>query len=275
EMIDALSVRIEKEPRRAELYLQRGEMYREHGDWDGAMADFERAARLDPDLAGLDLARGRTLLDAGWVQFAELVLTSYVGGYPTDARGHDLLGEALERRARFLPAAAEFAKAIETDPQPTPERYIAQARALAAAGEEHVPEALAALDAGIRRLGKPIVSVQVVAIDLELRRRNYDAALARVQTLADQSARKEQWHFRRGDVLRRAGRADEAREAYRQALAAIDKLSPARRQTPSVRELAANARAALEELTPASAATRPAPSKEQSDANKSTAQSER
>ena len=70
EAIAALTARIEKSPGDAKLYLDRGELHRLHADWDGAMADCERAARLDKNLLEVDYCRGQVLLDAGWLQSA-------------------------------------------------------------------------------------------------------------------------------------------------------------------------------------------------------------
>src|SRR2546426_2682773 len=55
---------IQREPHNAALYLKRGELHRAHGEWDAAMADYERAAELDPKLEVVDLARGKALLAA-------------------------------------------------------------------------------------------------------------------------------------------------------------------------------------------------------------------
>ncbi|MBA2480512.1 MAG: hypothetical protein H0V44_07605, partial [Planctomycetes bacterium] len=56
---------IDAHPEDATLYLQRGDLYRQHACWDDALADFERARRLAPDLAVVDLDRALTLSDAG------------------------------------------------------------------------------------------------------------------------------------------------------------------------------------------------------------------
>ena len=46
EQIEALSVRIAKQPKKAELYLKRGNIHFLHQDRDAAMADFERAGKV-------------------------------------------------------------------------------------------------------------------------------------------------------------------------------------------------------------------------------------
>src|SRR5262245_7785095 len=72
EQIAAATSQIEKNPKNAELYLKRGELHRAHEDWDAALADYERAAILNPKLIVVDLARGKVLLAANWPLTAQL-----------------------------------------------------------------------------------------------------------------------------------------------------------------------------------------------------------
>ena len=109
------------------------------------------------------------------------------------------------------------------------------------------------MDDGIERLG-PLVTIQLHAIDLELKRKQFDAALARLEKIAAQSPRKETWLARRGEILLQAGRREEARAAYEQALKALDTLPPGRRNVPAMNELERRIKAALEATRPVSAA---------------------
>src|SRR5262245_13784141 len=74
EQIAIASKLIQKDAKNAELYLKRGELHRAHGDWDAALADYERAAELDPKLLVVDLARGKALLAADWPLSAKVAL---------------------------------------------------------------------------------------------------------------------------------------------------------------------------------------------------------
>jgi predicted negative regulator of RcsB-dependent stress response len=92
------------------------------------------------------------------------------------------------------------------------------------------------------------------AIDLELQRSNFVGALERVDTLAAQSARKETWLKRRGEILIQAGRPQEAREAFQQALAALRSLPPSRRNVPAMMEME---QALLSRLSSANTTSKP------------------
>jgi len=112
------------------------------------------------------------------------------------------------------------------------------------ADEQRIDEALRGLEEGISKLG-PVVTLQLAAIDLELRRKNFDGALVRLDQIAAQSQRKESWLVRRGEILKLAGRDEEARAAFNAALNAIESLPPAHRQSRSVSALELRARSAL------------------------------
>ena len=84
-----------------------------------------------------------------------------------------------------------------------------------------------------------------MAIEFEVTRERYDAALARLDRIAAGAARKERWLARRGEILAQAGRQAEARTAFTQVRAAIAALPPRRRTTRAVAELEDRIRMAL------------------------------
>lgn len=250
EQIAALTKRIQQDSQNAALHLKRGELHSYHGEWDAALSDYERAAQLDPALATVDLARGKTLLHAGRYTQAKDALDRFLAGHPEDP-------EALATRARTQvrlgqPRAAveDFTRAIlqgERVGHLIPDYYLERARALVAQGGTQDEDALRGLDEGIARLG-PLVSLQLYAIELELGAKRYEGALARLESVAAQTPRKESWLARRAEILEQAGRQGEARLAYEQAVEAIESLSPRHRKTRATLKLEAQVRAALARL---------------------------
>jgi tetratricopeptide (TPR) repeat protein len=230
----------------ARLYLERGELEREHGLWGAAGADYDRAAQLDPGLPGVILCRARLLANRGQWEAARDVFGEAFGRNSGD-------GEAWIGRARVLmklgqrqAAIADFWRGLERLREPQPEYVVELAQALAAEGQ--VEEALRALDEGIKKLG-PILSLQGYALDLELGRKHRDAALARLETILVRAARKETWFARRGDILLEAGRPAEARKSYEAALAAVNRLPRRLQQSPGMVKLQAEVNTALGGIT--------------------------
>jgi predicted RNA polymerase sigma factor len=95
----------------------------------------------------------------------------------------------------------------------------------------------------------PLVTLQLTAIDLELRRKNHDAALARIDVVMQRSPRKESWLARKGEILLQAGRTEEAKKSYEAALAALNTLPPGRRNVPAVKDLERRIRLEIDHLS--------------------------
>jgi len=262
ESITGVSAQIERAPMDAGLYLQRGELYRQHQDWDAALADYETALRLAPGLSEAEFGRARMFFEAGWKRSAETLLSEFVRKHPEHARAHQKLAQLYARQNDHRREAEEYALAAQYSATVTPELYLAQARALAASGNEHLKAAIQVLDAGMERLGGCIPTLQNEAADMEIRLGRYDAALERLHKVQQQSTRKEHWLARRGAILVMAGHRAEARQVYRQALQAAGRVAPARRQTPMAGELEREIRTALARLDRPTARTRPAENKE-------------
>ena len=245
EQIAEVTRQIERDPKNAALYLKRGELHRLHRDWDKASLDYDHAARLNPQLAVVDLARGKMLYESGKHEPAKLQLDRFLSQQPEHVEALVTRGRVLAKLNRHAEAAQDFTAAIaHSAPRPQPEMYIERAQTLAAAGIEFRDEALRGLDEGIEKLG-PLVTLQLAAVDLELAQKRYDRALTRLERIAAQSPRKETWLARRGEIMEQAERKTEAHESYAAALAAIETLPPHRRRVKAVTELETRLRAAL------------------------------
>ncbi len=253
DQIRAVTEQIAKEPKNSELYLKRGELHRMHQEWDLAQADYDHALALNPGLTVIDFTRGRMFLEADWPHSAKVCLDRFLLKHTNHVEGFTARARALVKLEKPLDAARDFTTAIRYAPSGRPELYIERAQALAGAGDKHYAEALRGLDEGIERLGS-LVTIQLHAIELELKRKQFDAALARLEKVAAQSPRKETWHARRGEILLQAGRREEGRAAYEQALRALDTLPPGRRNVPAMNELERRIKAAIESIKPVSAA---------------------
>jgi tetratricopeptide (TPR) repeat protein len=255
-LVEELSKDIEKDPKNAELYMRRGELYRSHMDFDQASADYDAAQRLNPAFDAVDLARGRLHLEAGWPLSAKAWLDRYLVKFPKDPGALTARAQALTRLQLRLEASRDYTMAIALSPDPGPELFIERAQALSNEGPEYIAEALHALDEGVKRLGQ-LVTLQLLAIDLELKQKNFDGALSRLDKVAEKSPRKESWLVRRGEILIQADRLEEAKKAFQSALAALESLPPTRRNVPAMLELQRRIRTEVEKLNgPGTAGTK-------------------
>lgn len=243
EQIAAITAKIKRDPKNAALYLQRGELFRLHGKWNRADADYQHALRLQPELSIVNLARGNMLFESGRYRQAKIALDQFLRQQPDHVEAFITRARVLAKIGARREAVQDFTRALSLISPQEPELYIERAKVLAG-DKRYIQEALRGLDDGIARFG-PLVTLQLAAIDLEMRRRDYDAALKRLDLITAQSERKETWLVRRGEILSAAGRNEEARAAFSAALVAIESLPPHRRQSRTIATLQLRARTAL------------------------------
>ena len=242
--IQKISKRIEKKPT-AELYLKRGELEREHREFDRALADYQKAAELDPAMDAIFLCRGKALLEAGQPAPARKSLDRFLERKPTHGDGYLTRARALAALKEYRSAAQDYTRSIEHTKEPRPEHFLERAEALEQAGE--LKEAVEGLDAGMDRLGK-IPTLETAAIDIEVKQKRFDSALKRVDRLIREAQRKEAWQVLRADVLVKAGRKSEARQSYQDSLASIESLPSRLRTLQVMQDLEKKVRAALAKI---------------------------
>ena len=244
--VEIVTKQIEREPGNAALFIKRGQLHHTHRDWEAALRDFDRAAEIDPNAYVVHLRRGETLLESGRTEDAKQALDKFFEFNGDHAEANVLRARALAQLGSVNEAIADLDRAIARSTRPQPDWFLERAR-LSATQFEGIDEALRGLEEGMTRLG-PLVTLETLAIDLELRRGRHDAALARIDKLMSRMPRKEQWLVQRAEVLADAGRVSEARDSLNAALTAINTLPASRRRTKTVLDLEAQARASLAKL---------------------------
>jgi len=239
--INQLTQQIAQTPSNAALFFQRADLYRVDQDFTNALADLNRAAQLDPTMTHVDFCRGLVQLEANRPQAALAPLDKYLAGKPKHPEAFTTRARVLVKLGNYKAATDDYTEAIALSTA-NPELFIERSEAWRLAGR--ADEAVRGLDEGIRKMG-PLVTLQLPAIDLEVSLKRFDAAVARIDIVTARLQRKETWLFRRAEILRQAGREGDAKNNYREALAAIDRLPPTHRNTRATLDLERRIRAAL------------------------------
>lgn len=257
ERIQKACQKIDKDPRNAQLYLQRAELYRLHLDWPEARADLNLARRLTPQSAALLLeeahwfaARGRRLqalmnLDA--MLDSDAAKSSQGAVQPNrqqQAEGWRLRAELLRQIKQPQAAADAMAQAIPLFVKAEPDYFHFRAKCLLQLGHRGLQPALDCAQQGIDVLGA-CISLELLAVDIECRLGRCDSAIERLKRISHNAQRKESWLVQMGDVYWRCGRRAEAKKQYRSALNAIQRLRPRTQNTPAVKELRSKAESQL------------------------------
>ncbi len=236
EVIQALTAELEKRPGDPEILLQRGERLRVHGDLAAARLDFQASLHAAPDSNHARLRLAMVLRDLGESSGSLALLDALLGVQRTNLPALATRADLLGRIGRHQEAVLDYDTLLQRPGITRPDLYLDRARAVLAADTNAAPKALEGIDEGIRRLG-PVPSLQLFALDLEERRGATSEALKRLDELLAGSTRKERWWYRRGEILRAAGRPREAQAEYRRALAAIESLPERLQRTMAIGEL--------------------------------------
>lgn len=228
-------------------YLDLAQTRRLGGDWDRALVALEHAAAHGAKPLEVTGLRGAVYLDAGWPNMALLEIDRSLALEPTQPQLQVLRAKACMALGRPQDAARAMRVAIDGMSHPTPDHVLALRDALLAANDRAA--AVAALDLGLTRIGM-VPSLALPALDLELDLGRDADALRRIDALLATNPRNEAWLARRGEVLDRLGRHDEARAARSDALAVIQSRPDGRRGARSA-ALERELRAALVSTNPA------------------------
>jgi len=253
--IHLINPKIKKSPS-AELYVKRGDLYRLDEDYVAALADFQRAEKLDPKLDTIYLGRGRTLFEAGRNKEALPALDHLLKMKPDHPDGRILRARVHAALDDSASALRDYDHVVATVPSPSPDCFLERSAALT---KLHRPQdAVRGLDEGISRLGN-LQALQLAALEIEIGLKLYDAALVRIDQAMAPLQRKEQWLTRRGEILKTAGRSEDAKAAYTAALAAIQALPSNPRNAKPTRELESRLQTLLEAPAPENTTTKTTP----------------
>lgn len=234
--IRLLDQEITQQPDCPELLVKRAELHRLDGNLTNALADLGAAEKLEPTLEGVWWVRSRLLVDQRHPADALPDLNRWLERHPRHVDALTVRARARAQTQDLGGAVTDYTRAIAATDKPDPDLYLARAHAQRQRGPEQFAAALHGLDEGIARLGS-LVTLQLEAIDLELALGRTDGALARLDTLTAQAARKETWLARRAELLDRASRPQEARKAWQQAWEACVALPSRLRETRSTKAL--------------------------------------
>jgi tetratricopeptide (TPR) repeat protein len=201
-------------------YLKRGELHRIHRDWKSALSDYEKAATLNTGIPDIQFYTGRMWLQAGQPELAKKDLDRFLLLKPRHAKALLYRGRALALLGKPLQAVDNLTDAIRFQESHFPDLYLERAKLLIAAGPDYRDDALKGLEEGMSKLG-PIVTLVQSAIEIEMGQGRYEAALGRLDNLAEGIKNRTPWLSKRGDILLAAGRVKEAGIAYNKALQAI------------------------------------------------------
>ena len=228
------------DPDNPELYFQRGQFYRQDGDFAHAKADFLKARQLEPDLVAADLELANLHLEHNQLDSAYRYIQRFMLAAPDHVSGRFTRSLILIAMDRTPEAMNDIATGIEMLREPRPAHFLLAARTTLLIDSSRIDEAFGWLEYGEEILGPSIVLTEK-HIELATLTGAFDRALARIDQVLLDFPRAEKWEFKKADILEQMGAFDRARAHYERCLEAIRQLPPRHRYTRAMTGLAAAA----------------------------------
>lgn len=242
-----LTVQIQQDSSNGELYLKRGELYRQHTDWSQAQTDFWHALSLDEDLVDAHLGLART--------YAELQMSDsgldHVNAFLSHYTYHP--PKAIRVRAHLLIQAERYEEAlldlevVVASRILKPEDIVALAQTQLQIHPTSYNEALATIDHGLTRVDGAI-SLYEAGLSIATEGGAYERALYYVDEVLSVVPDNPHWLAKRGHVCAQAGNHTEATSAFEHALRSISQLPQQTKATLAIRQLRSSIEAELRRI---------------------------
>lgn len=216
--IQQLDEQISKDPQNTELLIRRGDLYRRHGDWSAAEADFQMVRKIAPDHSAIDFFEGRLLVTSGQDEKGIVFLTRQLEQNDQHSGAYQVRAEAHWSLHQPLMAARDYQLAINTSTRPSPSQYRSLVLSLVAAGREYSGEAIEAVDDGLNRLGGEI-SLLGLGVDVSLSQKEPLQAQHYLEKVPSRLRMLPQWQFRQAILICVKGDVDLASERLSSILA--------------------------------------------------------
>ena len=211
QLLDEAIARNSPATERASIHLLRGLARAGQFDGNSALADFDEAARLDPENAAAQVERGRWLETKDRIEEAFAAYDAAIRINPSSAAAHHRRGSALiARKADFTGGMAEFDTAIRLDPAYAA-AHISRGLLFERLGDRG--RAMAELDEGIR-LAPSVADYYGFRASYHAKRGDLSLALTDLGEELRLSPRKAYVHHKRGRILEQAAELDGALQEF-------------------------------------------------------------
>ncbi|MDA3963261.1 MAG: hypothetical protein PF961_20950 [Planctomycetota bacterium] len=244
ERIAILDTAITSNPDDSEALRERADLHRQHGDYQAALDDLDRATHLAPQPVTDAFARGRVLREAGRSFEALETLERCLSLQPDHTPAHIEAALAAADAGQWASAAQHWDACWDRLDPLRPQQVLDRALAhrLHAGGGPNAE--LAILEQGLERLG-PLPVLSEAAIQAAAAAGDVPRALKHCRSGKSRAQRPETWLAREADLLASIGDHEGATLCRQQAITAIDGLPANVRARPATVRLREELVAAL------------------------------
>lgn len=236
EQIQQKTIEITKDPQNAQLYFERGELYRQHSESLKAVTDYKKGLQIDPDYIYFELGLSRAFYDLKDINSGLIHIQKFLNRNQNHVMGLRVRADfyILDNRPEL--AVEDYIKVLNIADNPFPKNYKDVSNAYMLMDHSNYRLANEWLDSGLKLLG-PVITLQQMAIENSLLAKDYQNALERTDWIIGILDRKEEWHFKKAKICESAGDPDQAMINYKACASAIYQLPFRIRQKSATKKL--------------------------------------
>jgi tetratricopeptide (TPR) repeat protein len=228
--LEQLNAVITQQPSLQSAYIQRAALYTRTGNYPLAEKDFEAAQTLG-DLYLVSHELGAYYFKIKTYVAAINQFTNYLEHYPNHYPTLEYRAKAYREIGKTKKSLEDFSHFLETSPYTNPGHYLTVAQIILSETDQgnSIDDAISIIDLGISRSGNS-PQLQSFAVQLEISREFFDAALTRHESLRDITSASPRWHVEMAEILVTSKQWGKARDQLNQSAVKLAdyKKTPAR-----------------------------------------------
>lgn len=238
--ITAKTKAIEKDPKNALLYMERGFLYQQHEEWDFALADYIHSQQLGQKDKVLYFRMAEVYQKLLLFKSGLVCTEQYLKEDSVDVKVHKLRGQLFVKAKDYDAAIASFQFVLEHAVDLTPDNFLMLAAAYHAKNRKKSQEVLAVMDKSIEHFGPKVFALQEQKLEYLKTFKDVDEALEQYDVIIDIQNRKESWLYKKAAYLYEYKKYEAAKETVEAAETAFSQLKAHKQKTKAMIQLLAN-----------------------------------
>ncbi len=238
--ISEKTIEISKNPKNAILYFERGYLYQQHREYKKAIKDYKKSERLGFKNKLLYFRKSETYYKSNKLKKA-LNSSEACFKYDTlDIKTYKQKAQILFKLKKYNEAIIAYKYVIENTVDLRPEDYIAYSDIILAIDNKNYKSAIAALDLGLKKLGKNVITFQLKKLEYLKKSNQIKKVIDQYNTIIQSYKRKEFWFYEKAKYLLDVGDYENSNIALQKAKIAIKDLKLKYQNTVAIKKLQTN-----------------------------------
>lgn len=240
---------IAKDPKNADLYLQRGFLYQQHEEWDNALTDYLKSKQLGLKNKLLPYRMAEVYLELAFFKKGLACTATYLHQDSLDVKIHKLRGQLFFQSKQYLPAIQSFQYVLDHSDDLRPENYLTLVKVHFALDSTQQDTILTVINQGIQQLGVGVFVLQEQKLIYLKKFQQVNAVLQQYDLLIQQNRRKEGWYYQKALYLYQQEQYLAAKTTVDAAQVAFHQLKPHKQKTTAMMQLLANIHILIQKIS--------------------------